>query len=185
MKRFILIIIALVALTVVQSFSSGDVYESLQMDEDCTPTGYTVVYELEWISQDTLQVTISERSSSQGDKVTFYNLTGNTGTGQTSSLTISNCSANTKLIPFDEAGSYVVSGFTANCWCLPCVTGQIDTGCSYEMEPPGMQCVADLDECPSGCELWCTGYSGNNNALYSGNNGSLLVVAEYVIFIID
>ena len=169
-----------------------DEFESLEVDENGNPTGITKVYELEWISTDTLQVTYGERSSSPADKVFLYNETPysvssctiicNSDTLIKSSIS---CGSNTKYIPFDDSGYYQVDNCDTGCKCIRNTDcgATIDPGCALLNDHKGMRCIAaGTLPCPGIC-LKYDEVSLGGTTVYSGYSGGILINADNVVII--
>jgi len=181
-KLIILFLVAFSVLFSVNVFATSTEYECLEIGSNCIPTGNTIVYELEWISQDTLQVTVSTTASQSGDHVTFYNLTSNAGTVSGNTRTISNLSSNTKFIPFDDTVALTVWECEGHCQC-ECSATYADTGCELHTHMAGEYCtVTDITMCTS-CYYYCEGTS--NGVHVYGGYGGILVEANVVVFVTD
>jgi len=98
-KLMIIFLVVFSVLFTVETYATSTTYANIITDEDGDPTGQTIEYELEWISQDTLQVTVTTRATTSGDGLYLYNLTSNTPTVSDSVFSISG-GTNFKTLPF-------------------------------------------------------------------------------------
>lgn len=173
MKKIIMILIVLLSFSISNIFAAGTEYASKQMD-GCTPTGYTTVFELEWISQDTLQVTVSERSSNQNDGIYLYNLTSYTPYFNGNSCSISG-GINTKLLPFDDPSQTEKSDeYEFTCLC----NGEIDlVCCAIQGDQYLISCLEE------GCCECCKGALVPKGSGSSYAGGGIVVDAQVVIFV--
>jgi len=192
MKNYILMLLVFFIFSSLNAYSSSEVFESLEVDEDGDPTGYTKVYELEWISQDTLQITTSERASSVGDVSFLYNETQYTMTntmviceGDTLEKSTIHCGNNTKFIPFDDSGYYMVEEISFGCKCMAIINcgATVDKGCRLSHEPRGYICdKTELFPCSGDCIRYHDAVSGGSSS-HRGFSGGILINAEYVIIV--
>jgi hypothetical protein len=197
MKNYILMLLVLFIFSSFNVYSSSEVFESLEVDEDGDPTGQTVVYELEWISQDTLQISVSTRASAAGDEVYLYNETSYSevqtvvtcGTMTLNGLEF-NGGTNTKYVPFEEQFSYVYTKVEDSCLCEGTNNcgGVIDPGCQLGNWGSGFRCskIKDSDLCsaPNMCVHHSKVYNGGS-VPYEGYGGGILIEADNIVFVIE
>jgi hypothetical protein len=173
MKKIFMILIILLTFSISNVFATNTEYANIITDSNGDPTGQTVVYELEWISQDTLQVTVSTRASAAGDGLYLYNLTSITPTVSGSELSISG-GTNLKTLPFGgEAISaiIVIGGKTYECFC-----SKGGDGCTWTANG---NTIWDCDD--TGCGA-CSQTNDNPNPDFEG---AIFVDAENVVFVTE
>ena len=170
MKKNIIIILTFIIILSADLYSSGTEYTCKQMD-GCTPTGYTTVFELEWVSQSTLQITVSERVSQQEDDVFLYNLTTYPPVYSGNKVTI-NGGTNTKLLPFNA--TVPLEGSGGWYYCCDCM-GEDDNRCVPQGQDTELHCANET------CPECCDGYVDYKGEIYQG--GGIVVDAPVVVFV--
>ncbi len=153
---------------------SQDVYSSI------LSSGDVKVFTLEWLSEDTLQISVTERSSQSGDAVFFYNLTSITGDESESEITFEG-GDDTKFIPFDDPDFIATSDYTkVTCNCLgtgACLVKYIPVDGGFKF-----YCGSDPEiPCLGGCSDPIITNKEPMPTPVDYYQGGILVEAEYVI----
>ncbi len=172
MKK-IFVFLAVFVLSTIYLLSQEYEYISLQ------PSGNTVVFTLNWVSDDTLEITVTERTSISGDEVNFYNLTSITGTINGDEYIVDG-DEDTKFIAFD-APQAIAANDRQHGKCECSASGKCKAVIDNVYGGVKVKCISDPENpCGGNCKkiIYISPDTGSDMEFY---NGGILVEAEHII----